>query len=271
MQISRIKVLDKKQDADFIFRNDLFLYQRRLIVSDEENLRTRLIKEAYDQLLTAYSGRNKTYRLLRPRYFWPSMLADIKRYIKNYYFCHRTNIPRDKIPGFLKFLSISDYSWQYIIIDFKSMPPNKKGYDIIFVIIDYFSKQAVFLPYYKTVTAEDIIRFYINIIFRYKGPPDFIISDRGPQFVSNFWKEFYRILNIKLKLSTAYHPQIDGQTEIINQYIDQRLRPFVNYYQDNWAELLPMMDYAQFTLWHSSIGISGFKMVNGRTPRISFD
>jgi transposase InsO family protein len=73
-------------------------------------------------------------------------------------------------------------------------------------------------------------RFYINIIFRYKDSSEFIISDRGPQFVSYFWKEFCRILGIKLKLSTAYHPQTDGQTEIINQYIDQRLRPFVNYY-----------------------------------------
>jgi hypothetical protein len=74
-----------------------------------------------------------------------------------------------------------------------------------------------------------------------------------------------------LKLSTAYHPQTDGQTEIMNQYMDQRLRPFVNYYQDNWAELLPMMDYAQFTLEHSSLGMSGFELVNGCPPRTSFD
>jgi transposase InsO family protein len=73
-------------------------------------------------------------------------------------------------------------------------------------------------------------RLYIDAIFRHKGPPESIVSDRGPQFVSHFWKEFCRILGIKLKLSTAYHPQTDGQTEIINQYIDQRLRPFVNYY-----------------------------------------
>jgi hypothetical protein len=71
-------------------------------------------------------------------------------------------------------------------MNFKSIPPSKKGYNMVFVIINYFSKQTVSLPYYKTVIAEDIVRFYINIIFRYKDPPDFIIFDRGPQFVSNF-------------------------------------------------------------------------------------
>jgi transposase InsO family protein len=156
-------------------------------------------------------------------------------------------------------------------MDFKSMPPSKKGYDMIFVVIDRFNKQAVSLPCHKTVTAEDMARLYIDAIFRHKGPPESIVSDRGPQFVSYFWKEFCRILGVKLKLSTAYHPQTDGQTEIMNQYMDQRLRLFVNYYQDNWAELLPIINYAQFTLEHSSIDISGFEIINGCPPRTSFD
>jgi transposase InsO family protein len=222
--------LNKKSDPDFILRNDLLLYQGRLVVPNEDNLRTRLIKEAYNQVSTAYSGRDKTYRLIRLRYYWRGILADIERYIKNYYFCHRTDIPRDKIPGFFYFLFIPDRPWQHVTIDFKSIPPSKEGYNMVFVVINYFNKQAVFFSCHKTVTAEDIARFYIDAIFRYKDLSESIISDRGPQFVSYFWKEFCRILGIKLKLSTAYHPQTDGQTEIINQYIDQRLRPFVNYY-----------------------------------------
>jgi transposase InsO family protein len=148
------------------------------------------------------------------------MLADIERYIKNYYFYYRADIFRDKTSGFLYFLPVSDRPWQHVIMDFKSMPPSKEGYDIIFVVIDRFNKQAVSLPCHKTITAEDIARLYIDAIFRYKDSSESIVSDRGPQFVSYFWKEFCRILGIKLKLSTAYHPQTDGQTEIMNQYID---------------------------------------------------
>ena len=97
------------------------------------------------------------------------------------------------------------------------------------------------------------------------------MSDRGPQFISAFWNEFTCILGIKLKLSTAYHPQTDGQTEIVNQYLDQRLRPFVNYFQDNWAELLPMMDYAHATLPHDSTGFAPIELEMGYLPRTSFD
>ena len=74
-----------------------------------------------------------------------------------------------------------------------------------------------------------------------------------------------------MKLSTAHHAQTDGQTEVMNQYMDQRLRPFVNHYQDDWDELLPMMDYAQFTLLHATTGLSGFEIVDGYAPRTSFD
>ena len=112
---------------------------------------------------------------------------------------------------------------------------------------------------------------FIYHVWRYFGPPDSIVSDRGPQFVSDFWTEFYRLLGIKLKLSTAHHPQTDGQTEIMNQYLEQRLRPFVNYYQDNWSELLPMMDYAQLKLPQSNIGMSPFEVQNGFKARTAFD
>jgi hypothetical protein len=101
-------------------------------------------------------------------------------------------------------------------MDFKSMPVDKKGYDIVFVIINRFSKQAISLPCYKIVTFEDMARLYISTIYRYKSPLKSIVLNRGPQFVSSFWKKFYYILDIKLKFSIVFHSQTDGQTEIIN-------------------------------------------------------
>jgi transposase InsO family protein len=114
-------------------------------------------------------------------------------------------------------------------------------------------------------------QLYVTYVYRHRGAPQTIVSDRGPQFISDFWNEFCRILGTQLKLSTAFHPQTDGQTEIMNQYLDQRLRPFVSYYQDNWSELLPVMDYAQLTMPHESIGMSPFELLNAYPPRTSFD
>lgn len=156
-------------------------------------------------------------------------------------------------------------------MDFKSFPVDKHGYDTAYVVIDRLSKQSTSIPYYKTTTTKDIVQLYVSYIYRYRGAPQTIISDRGPQFISDFWNEFCRILGIKLKLSTAFHPQTDGQTEVINQYLDQRLRPFVNHYQDNWSELLPIIDYTQLTIPHESIGISPFELLNAYPPRTSFN
>jgi transposase InsO family protein len=157
-------------------------------------------------------------------------------------------------------------------MDFKSAPKDKHGYDNIFVIVDRLTKQSISLPCHKEINAEGMARLFARHVYCYYGAPESIVSDRGPQFVSRFWKEFCRILGTKVSISTAGHPQTDGQTEIMNQYLDQRLRPFVNYYQDNWSELLPMMDYAQLTLPHSSLGMmSPFELLNGYPPRASFD
>lgn len=156
-------------------------------------------------------------------------------------------------------------------MDFKEFPTSKNGYNMIVVFVDRLGKRPISIPCHKTVTAKDMARMFIMYVYRTYGPPDSIVSDRGPQFISNFWDEFCKILGIKIKLSTANHPQTDGQTEIVNQYIDQRLRPYVNYYQDNWDEMLPMMDFAQATLSHETTGQSPFMTELGYQPRTSFD
>lgn len=112
---------------------------------------------------------------------------------------------------------------------------------------------------------------FIEHVYRHRGPPVTIVSDRGPQFISTFWHELCRILGVKLKLSTAYHAQTDGQTEIINQHIVNRLRPFVNRHQDNWSELLPLIDFAAAALPSESTSASPFLVDCGYEPRTSFD
>ena len=255
----------------YSLEDGLVLFKGKLIVPDVDTLRTDLIKEAHNQVSTAHPGRNKTIVLMHSRYYWSGLNDWVTRYVRNCSICRRANAPRDRTPGLLQPLPVPDHPWQHIAMDFKSFPVDKKGYDSIWVVIDRLTKQSFSIPCYKTSTAKDMALMYIKYIYRTKGVPDSIVSDRGPQFVSEFWNEFTRILGVKLKLSTAYHPQTDGQTEIMNQYIDQRLRPFVSYYQDNWSDLMPIMDHAQLVLPHSSIGMSPFQLLYGYEPRTSFD
>ena len=105
-------------------------------------------------------------------------------------------------------------------MDYKSQPRDKHEFNNIFVIVDCLSKQSICTLCHKTVTAEDIAKMYLQHIYWYYSAPESIVSDRGPQFIFYFWKEFCCILSIKLKLFTAFHPQTDGQTEIMNQYLN---------------------------------------------------
>lgn len=259
------------EKRDLVLEDGLLLYQGRLVVPDVDSLRTDLLKEAHEQVSTAHPGQRKTIQLLASRYYWKGLSTTVERFIRNCHACRRANAPRDRTPGLLNPLPIPQRPWQHITMDFQSFPPDTHGYDTVFVVIDRLSKQAFSIPCLKTITAKDMARLYIQNIYRIRGAPESIVSDRGPQFISDFWGEFCQILGIRLKLSTAFHPETDGQTEIMNQYLAQRLRPFVNYYQDNWSELLPVMDYAQLTLLHESIGMSPFELLYGHTPRTSFD
>jgi hypothetical protein len=105
-------------------------------------------------------------------------------------------------------------------MDFKEFPRDKHGYDSILVIIDRLAKDSVTIPYYKTIDLRGLATLFVQWIYRFGHTPETIISNRGPQFVSSFWNEFCRIIGVKLKLSTAYHKEMDGQTEIMNRYIN---------------------------------------------------
>ena len=138
-------------------------------------------------------------------------------------------------------------------------------------MLDRFGKRAISIPCEKTVTAAQAANLYYTHIWRIYGTPETATSDRGPQFISAFTHGLCKLTGVKQKLSTAYHPQTDGNTEVLNQYIDQRLRLFVNNFQDNWSTLLPAMDFAQATLIHESTGISLFELEFGYPPRMHFD
>ena len=248
------------------------MYEERLVVPSDHNLQTELIREAHDQISTAHPGREKTHRILRKRYYWRGMLKSIAQYIRNCHPCQRAHIPRDKTPGFLRPLEIPDRPWQHITMDYKSFPVDKDGNDNIFVVMDRLTKKSISIPCTKKdATSLELAKMFIRYVYLYYGLPDTIVSNRGLQFISDLWDEFNRILGVKIKLSTAHKATTDGQTEIMNQYIDQRLRPYVNHYQDNWGEMLPMIDFAQYTLPSEATGMSGFFMQNGYDARMSFD
>ena len=133
------------------------------------------------------------------------MSQDVDTYVAAYKTCRWSHALRDKILSLLKPLFIPERVWQDVSIDFKSFPPDKKGYDCVCVVVDRLSKRCFSIPCHKETTARQTADMYYRYIWRVYGPPRSIVSDRGPQFISAFMDELCKLMGIKQKLSTAYH------------------------------------------------------------------
>jgi Integrase zinc binding domain len=152
-------------DTDLKLEDGLLLYWDRLIVPNTNHLRTDLIREAHEQVSTAHPGRNKTIRLLASRYHWKGLASSVEQYICNCHACRRANAPRDRTPGLLQPLPIPERPWQHITMDYQSLPKDSHGYDAVFVVVDRLSKQSFSIPCFKTTTAKDMARLYIQYIY----------------------------------------------------------------------------------------------------------
>jgi hypothetical protein len=149
------------------------------------------------------------------------------------------------------------------------LPPSKrrgKAYDSILVVVDRYTKMARYIPVRKTIDAAQLADTLVSKVIKLHGSPESIVTDRGSVFTAKFWSALCYHLNIKRRLSTAFHPQTDGQTERQNQTLEQYLRGYVNYQQDDWAKLLPMAEFAYNNSRHSSTGVSPFFAYTGAHP-----
>jgi len=173
--------------------------------------------------------------------------------------------------GELHPLPIPENRWDTVSIDFISKLPESHGYDAIMVVVDLTGKRGHFIPTHTTATALGSARLYLQHVWKLHGLLLSVLSDCGPQFVSQFMRELYRLLGIKVAASTAYHPQTDSQTECVNQELEQYLRVFVNERQDNWDEWLPMAEFAYNNHIHSSTQHTPFFVDTGRHPRMGFE
>jgi len=199
------------------------------------------------------------------------MAGDIEVFLANCMPCRSSQKPCDKTPGLLQPIPPPQRLWQCLVLDFNELPLDRYGFDNALVMIDRLSKASWVVPCKRTATARDAARMYYEGPYRIYGLPQEVISDRGPQFRADFTDELSRILGVKWKLSTAGHSQTAGQVENLNQWINQRLRPFVNHYQDNWSRAIPALDAVQASLPHDSTGLEPHEVLFGFPMPMPFD
>jgi transposase InsO family protein len=155
--------------------------------------------------------------------------------------------------------------WEVISVDFIVELPESHGYDAIMCVVNSLTKCTHFIPMHTTINAEGTALLFLKEVWKHHGTPRVVVSDRGPQFIAGFTHKLYKLLRIKLALSTAYHPQADSQTEHVNQVIEGYLHTFTSRRQDDWDGLLPMGKFFYNNTKHSSTQQIPFMVDTGRT------
>jgi len=204
-------------------------------------------------------------------YWWPQMSRYIGQYVSTCDLCLWTKPWRYSPVGELQPLSVLDAWWDMLSVDFVVELLESSGHDAVMTVVDSVSKRVHFVPMHTTVTAEGAARLFLHHVWKLHGLPKHIVSDHGSQFVASFTKELYRLLGIRMSSSIAWHSQTDRQTEHVNQELDQFLCLFINEQQNDWYDLLPIVEFQHNNHIHSTTQQPPFLLDTGRIPRMGFE
>lgn len=246
--------------------NGLLLFRGKVYVPNNPTLRKELVQRHHDVPAAGHPGRAKTLELLSRNYWWPGMTKFVNEYVDTCDICQRTKVFPQKPHGLLHPLDPPGSPWESVSTDFIVKLPTCEGYDSIMVVVDRHSGQVHCTATREAMDTDEHVQEYIRDVFRHHGCPKQMISDRGSVFASKFLKAVYSAIGITPSMSTAYHPQTDGKTERVNQEIEQYLRTYCSYRQDDWVKWLPIAEFALNSRVHSSTGRAPFELIYGYIP-----
>ncbi|KAG2966879.1 hypothetical protein PC118_g18908 [Phytophthora cactorum] len=222
--------------------------------------------EYHDAPTAGHPGREKTYVLLTRDFYWNHQYKWVRKYVRT---CLRGVSTREAccvFAGSASILPKPSECWQSISMDFVfGLPPDSKRRTGVVVFVDRFSKMVHLAAVPAEVTAVQTARLFVDMVFKHHGMPLDIVSDRDPRFTARFWQEVFTLLGTQLSMSTADHPQTDGQTERVNRVLGDLLKSYAHSFQQ-WSDCLPMAEFAINNSVHVSTGHTPFYVNAMRHP-----
>ena len=260
-----------RNTRNLTLRDGVWYKGEQLVVPDVPAIKRSILYELHDAPYSGHTGYDKTLAAVRRQYWWPGMTSFVADYVRTCNSCQLHKASNRKPPGLLMPLPTPAAPWDSVSMDFiPALPLTKSGHDCILVFVDRLTKMVHLVPTNTTVTAEQTAKLYRDHVWKHHGTQLTMVSDRGPQFNSRFMTELSRLLGTKQSLSTAFHPQTDGQTERVNRVLQDMLRHYASPRRDDWDEHLAAAEFAINNADHASTGFSPFALNYGRAPRVPF-
>ena len=220
MKKTKIK---KLQGNEWKIKEKLVLKEEKVYVPKDEKLRAEVIWLHHDVPAAGHGGRWKTVELVMRNYWQPGVTRDMRRYVEGCDLCQRMKNRTEELAGKLKLSEVPEKPWTHLMVDFITKLPVVAGKNAILVVCNRLSKMTYFVAMIEGILAKGLVRLFRDNIQKLHGLLKSVVLDRGPQFVADLTKKLNRILGIETKLSTAFHPQTDKQTEQMNQELEQHL------------------------------------------------
>ncbi|KAL6538163.1 hypothetical protein OROGR_012151 [Orobanche gracilis] len=270
-----VKLVDKMMGDDQCGNDDFKLdtqgvlrFRGQICIPEDEEIKKMILEESHRSRLSIHPGATKMYQDLKGLFWWPGMKRDVAQFVYACLTCQKSKIEHQKPAGLMQLLEVPEWKWDSISMDFVTGLPNTlRGHDSIWVIVDRLTKSAHFIPINITYPISKLAEIYTTVIVKLRGVPLCIVSDRDPRFTPDFWKSLQEALGSKLRLSSMYHPQTDGQTERTIQSLEDLLRACVLEQGGSWDTYLPLIEFTYNNSYHSSIGMAPFEALYGRRCR----
>ena len=232
------------------------------------NLREEILREFHCSRFVVHPGGKKMYQDLRRHYYWSGMKRQVGDFVRRCLMCQQVKAEHQKPAGLLQPLEVAEWKWDNVTIDFVThLPRTPQRHGAVWVIVDRLTKSAHFLAVQMTFTLERFCRLYIQEIVRLHGVPVSIVLDRDPRFTAHFWKSFQKAMGTRLTMSTAFHPQTDGQSERTIQVLEDMLRACVLDHTGSWEEHLPLLEFAYNNSYQAGIQMAPYEALYGRPCR----
>jgi transposase InsO family protein len=246
---------------------DECLFKGDVLCIPKGTLRDIILHDHHDAVSAGHRGITKTLAAIRRSYSWPMLKKDVTAYVKSCGPCQRSKAVRQAKAGLLRPFPPPQKKWEVITMDFVfDLPLTENGKNGIAVVVDKLSKQAHFLALSPQFDAIELAKVYLHEVYRHHGLPRILISDRDVRFTSLFWTTLMERLGVKLNLSSAYHPETDGQSERTIGTFEELIRPYVSYLQTDWDQFLDPLEFAYNNSLHESTGQTPFQVIYGQHP-----
>jgi hypothetical protein len=241
-------------------------YKGQIVVGNNTTLRQNLMAALHSSAVGGHSGMRATYHRVKKIFYWPGLKKDIEAWVAQCPICQRSKHENCHYPGLLDPLPVPDMAWTHISMDFVEGLPKSQGKDVIMVVVDRFMKYAHFVPLSHPYTVETVAQAFLDSVVKLHGPPLCIISDRDRIFTSSLWKHIFKSMKVQLRFSSSYHPQTDGQTERVNQCLENYLCCMTFNEPKKWMAWLSFAEFWYNTSFHTALQLTPFQALYGFPP-----